>query len=30
MNRELRLIFERHGINIPFPQIVVNRRKEES
>ena len=29
MRREMRLIFERYGINIPFPQIVLNRRKEE-
>ncbi len=29
MMREMRLIFERYGINIPFPQIVLNYRKEE-
>ena len=29
MRREMRLLFERYGINIPYPQIVLNRRKEE-
>lgn len=29
LNREVKLIFDRNGINIPFPQIVLNRREEQ-
>jgi small conductance mechanosensitive channel len=25
MNRELKLLFDRNGINIPFPQLVVHK-----
>ena len=28
MNRELKLLFDEYGINIPFPQIVVNQPVE--
>lgn len=28
MNREIKLLFDRHNINIPFDQIVVNYREE--
>ena len=28
VNRELKLLFDRYHINVPFPQIVVNRREE--
>lgn len=31
LNREIKLMFDRNGINVPFPQIVLNTRtKEES
>ena len=25
LNRELKLLFDKHNINIPFPQVVVNK-----
>ncbi|MDO4549053.1 MAG: mechanosensitive ion channel [Clostridia bacterium] len=28
LNREIKLMFDRRGINIPFPQVVVNRPRE--
>ncbi len=28
MNRELKLLFDRNGINVPFPQVVINNREE--
>ncbi len=28
LNRELKLMFDRNGINVPFPQIVLNQREE--
>ena len=28
MNRELKLLFDEYGINIPFPQVVVNQPVE--
>ncbi len=28
MNRELKLLFDKHGISIPFPQIVINKPVE--
>ncbi|MCR4922669.1 MAG: mechanosensitive ion channel family protein [Lachnospiraceae bacterium] len=27
-NREVKLMFDRNNINVPFPQIVLNQRKE--
>ena len=27
VNRELKLMFDRHNINVPFPQVVINERK---
>jgi small conductance mechanosensitive channel len=29
LNREIKLMFDRNGINVPFPQIVLNTRTEE-
>ncbi|MBO5551853.1 MAG: mechanosensitive ion channel, partial [Lachnospiraceae bacterium] len=29
VNRELKLLFDRHSINIPFPQVVINPREEK-
>lgn len=29
MNRELKLLFDENGVNIPFPQVVVNYRDEK-
>lgn len=28
LNREMKLLFDKHNINIPFPQIVINNREE--
>lgn len=28
LNREMKIIFDRHDINIPFPQVVINQPKE--
>lgn len=28
LNRELKLLFDKHNINIPFPQVVVNKPVE--
>ena len=28
LNRAVKLMFDKHGINIPFPQIVINEREE--
>ncbi|MBO6111421.1 MAG: mechanosensitive ion channel [Lachnospiraceae bacterium] len=30
VNRELKLMFDRNGINVPFPQVVLNTREEET
>ena len=29
LNREIKLMFDRNGINVPFPQIVLNTRNNE-
>ncbi len=29
LNRELKLVFDKHNINIPFPQVVVNQPAQE-
>ena len=28
LNREMKLIFDRHNISIPFPQVVINKPAE--
>lgn len=28
LNREIKLIFDRNNINVPFPQVVLNYRDE--
>lgn len=29
VNRELKLMFDRHSITVPFPQVVINKREED-
>ena len=29
LNREFKLLFDANNINIPFPQVVINERKDE-
>ena len=30
MNREFKLLFDKNNINIPFPQVVINKREEKA